>query len=94
MIAFMCSRRRPIALNLAATNLPVFEVDYMEHYKRVCNYLESNDNLQLTRRTGMFKYYNTDHAMESGVATAANIIARNQYPAHDSLHQPTSIKSA
>ncbi len=56
---------------------PLFEVGYQEHYRKICDYLSSYRNLHLLGRGGMFKYYNMDHAMESGIATAEGIIARN-----------------
>jgi protoporphyrinogen oxidase len=59
---------------------PIFEVGYLKHFEQVCNYLEGFDNLHLIGRAGLFKYYNTDHAMESGIAAAESIIARNRAP--------------
>ncbi len=53
---------------------PLFEVGYTEHYKTILNYLQKFDNLHIIGRGGMFKYYNMDHAMESGIEIAQNII--------------------
>lgn len=54
---------------------PLFEVGYTEHYKRICDYLKSFSNLHLIGRGGLFRYYNMDHAMESGITAAEKIIA-------------------
>jgi protoporphyrinogen oxidase len=53
---------------------PVFEVGYNEYYSRILNYLNNFKNLHITGRTGMFKYYNIDHAIESGREVADKII--------------------
>lgn len=55
---------------------PVFEVGYNEYYSRILNYLMNFKNLHITGRTGMFKYYNIDHAIESG-REVANLIIQN-----------------
>ncbi len=56
---------------------PLFEVDYIEKQKCIVEYLDRFSNLELVGRGGQFEYYNTDHAMESGIAAAEAIIARN-----------------
>jgi protoporphyrinogen oxidase len=53
---------------------PVFEVGYNEYYSSILNYLNNFKNLHITGRTGMFKYYNIDHAIESGREVADKII--------------------
>jgi len=53
---------------------PLFEVGYREHQETVSAYLETFDNLHLTGRGGLFRYYNMDHAMESGLAAAEGLI--------------------
>lgn len=55
---------------------PLFEVDYIEKQKCIVEYLDRFSNLELVGRGGQFEYYNTDHAMESGIAAAEAIIAR------------------
>ncbi len=55
---------------------PLFEVDYIEKQKCIVDYLERFTNLELVGRGGQFEYYNTDHAMESGIAAAEAILAR------------------
>jgi len=59
---------------------PLFEVDYIEKQKYIVEYLERFSNLELVGRGGQFEYYNTDHAMESGIAAAKAINARADAP--------------
>ena len=54
---------------------PLFAVGYQEHYKKLIDYLSNFKNLHIAGRGGMFKYYNMDHAMESGVEVAEEILA-------------------
>ena len=58
---------------------PVFEVGYNEYYSKILNYLDNFKNLHITGRTGMFKYYNIDHAIESGREVAEKIIQNLKY---------------
>jgi protoporphyrinogen oxidase len=53
-----------------------FELDYRKHYLKVLKYLESFKNLHITGRVGLFKYYNMDHAIESGTHVAETILQR------------------
>lgn len=55
---------------------PLFELDYIEKQKCIVEYLDGFSNLKLAGRGGQFEYYNTDHAMESGIAAAQSIMAR------------------
>jgi protoporphyrinogen oxidase len=55
---------------------PLFEVGYTEHYSKVLKYLENFKNLYIIGRTGMFRYYNMDHAIESGIEAAENILKK------------------
>ena len=54
---------------------PLFEVGYTEHHKKICDYLDRYRNLRLIGRGGMFRYYNMDHAIESGITAAEAIMA-------------------
>ncbi|GMR19409.1 MAG: NAD(P)/FAD-dependent oxidoreductase [Gammaproteobacteria bacterium] len=54
---------------------PLFEVGYIEQHKKICDYLDRYRNLHLIGRGGMFKYYNMDHALESGIAAAEAMMA-------------------
>lgn len=53
---------------------PIFEIGYREHYEKILAYLKNFKNLHIAGRGGMFRYYNMDHAMESGISVAENIL--------------------
>jgi len=53
---------------------PLFEVGYTEHYSKILKYLDNFSNLHIIGRTGMFKYYNMDRAIESGLEIADTLI--------------------
>lgn len=53
---------------------PLFEVGYKERCDEIYDYLGRFKNLHITGRSGMFRYYNMDHAIESGIKTAEKII--------------------
>jgi len=53
---------------------PLFEVGYKESCGELYEYLRGFKNLHIAGRGGMFRYYNMDHAIESGLATAERII--------------------
>ncbi|MBU0728855.1 MAG: FAD-dependent oxidoreductase [Proteobacteria bacterium] len=53
---------------------PIFEIGYQAHYEKILDYLSTFSNLHLVGRGGKFKYYNMDHALESGIETARNIL--------------------
>ncbi len=55
---------------------PLFEVGYWRHYKKILDYLKQFKNLHPVGRTGMFRYYNMDHAMETGINVAEEIMCR------------------
>lgn len=63
-----CVLRKPNAY-------PLFEVGYTEHYEKIIAYLKQYKNLHIIGRSGMFKYYNMDHAIESGMEAAEEILA-------------------
>ncbi len=55
---------------------PVYDETYLEHMKTIRAELALRyPNLHLVGRNGMHKYNNQDHAMMTGMLTAANIIA-------------------
>ncbi len=60
---------------------PLLEVGYRRHYEVILDYLSRFENLQLVGRTGMFRYHNMDHAMETGIKAARNILGER----HDLL---------
>jgi protoporphyrinogen oxidase len=55
---------------------PLFEVGYKKLCQKVYDYLGLFSNLHFAGRTGMFRYYNMDHAIESGLDTAEWIIQK------------------
>jgi len=55
---------------------PLFDVGYPGHYARIMGYLNNFRNLHVIGRTGMFKYYNMDRAIESGIEAAEEILNR------------------
>jgi len=55
---------------------PVFEVGYTEHHAKILRYLKNFKNLHIIGRGGMFRYYNMDHAIESGLEVAENILKK------------------
>jgi protoporphyrinogen oxidase len=62
---------------------PLFEVDFHKHQKIIFDYLDRFKNLYLIGRGGKFEYYNSDHAMESGMAIAESIISQDPLTATD-----------
>ncbi len=55
---------------------PLFEVGYLERSQVLGDYLQRFENLYIAGRGGMFRYYNTDHAMASGLDAAQSILRR------------------
>lgn len=53
---------------------PLFDVGYREPCDKIYSYLENFKNLHIAGRGGMFRYYNMDHAIRSGIDTAGRII--------------------
>lgn len=56
---------------------PLFDVGYERHCREIYGYLARFKNLHTAGRGGMFRYYNMDHAIESGIG-AAEEISRNR----------------
>jgi protoporphyrinogen oxidase len=55
---------------------PVYDETYAEHLETIRRELASRyPGLHLVGRNGMHKYNNQDHAMMTGLLTAANIVA-------------------
>ncbi len=55
---------------------PLFHVGYEQHYATCMDYLKQFKNLQVIGRGGMFRYHNMDHAMESGIDAAKELLRR------------------
>jgi len=58
---------------------PLFEVGYDRICDLLYDYLGKFENLHIAGRAGMFRYYNMDHAIESGINTAEKIIRRERH---------------
>ncbi|MEM4346988.1 MAG: FAD-dependent oxidoreductase [Candidatus Altiarchaeota archaeon] len=58
---------------------PVYDLKYKENLKKVKDYLNQFENLQLIGRAGSFRYNNQDHALEMGILAARNIIEGRKY---------------
>lgn len=56
---------------------PLFEVGYQERSRILHDYLERFENLQVAGRGGLFRYYNMDQAIASGLAAAEAQLARD-----------------
>jgi protoporphyrinogen oxidase len=56
---------------------PLFEVGYQKHTEALLDYLGRFENLHISGRSGMFRYYNMDVALRSGMETAERIIRRS-----------------
>ena len=56
---------------------PLFEVGYQERSRILCDYLERFENLQVAGRGGLFRYYNMDQAIASGLAAAEALLGRD-----------------
>lgn len=55
---------------------PLFDIGYEKHLDVMYDYLAQFTNLHIAGRAGMFKYFNMDHAIDSGMKTAEKIIER------------------
>ncbi len=62
---------------------PLFDIDYARHADVITDYLEGFKNLHLSGRSGMFRYYNMDHVIESGIGAAESI--RNRRPSSQAV---------
>ena len=59
---------------------PLFEIGYHELCDELYAYLGRFKNLHIAGRSGMFRYYNMDHALESGIRAAEAIMGREMDP--------------
>lgn len=53
---------------------PLLTVGYSRPYQKVLDYLNSFNNLHIIGRTGMFRYYNMDQAIETGMTAANHLV--------------------
>ena len=54
------------------------KLDTGKRCDEIYEYLGRFKNLHITGRSGMFRYYNMHHAIESGIKTAERIIKKMQ----------------
>jgi len=62
---------------------PVYDLNYKKNLKKIKNYFNNFQNLQLIGRAGSFRYNNQDHAIEMGILAARNIIEGKKYNIDD-----------
>lgn len=55
---------------------PLFQIGYNEICDELYAYLGEFKNLHIAGRSGMFRYYNMDHAIDSGLKAAEEIISK------------------
>ena len=53
---------------------PLFEVGFEKHVQKLFEWLDGFENLRVAGRSGMFQYYNMDHAIASGFEVADAIM--------------------
>lgn len=56
---------------------PLFEVGYLENSQILSDYLQRFENLQVAGRGGLFRYYNMDQAIASGLAAAEALLGHD-----------------
>jgi len=66
---------------------PLFEVGYRKHADALLDYLGRFKNLHVAGRSGMFRYYNMDVAIRSGMETAERIMQKNDSSNHVELDE-------
>ena len=69
---------------------PLFEIGYRGHCETVLSHLDAFPNLHVAGRGGMFRYYNMDRAIESGIAAAESILRRE--PRQRSAERPAKVR--
>lgn len=52
---------------------PLFEVGFEEHCEKLYSWLDGFENLKVAGRSGTFRYYNMDHAINSGFEAADSL---------------------
>ncbi|HEX20559.1 MAG TPA: hypothetical protein ENG78_07060 [Acidiferrobacteraceae bacterium] len=67
---------------------PLFEVGYVKDYEILSKYVGGFNNLVPIGRGGLFKYYNMDHAIESGIKAADMIIDKRNKPDYSIQAEP------
>lgn len=56
---------------------PIYKVGYEKSLRLVKSYLKKLKNLQIIGRSGMYRYNNMDHTIQSGLWAAGNLLGKN-----------------
>jgi protoporphyrinogen oxidase len=56
---------------------PAYVIGYQEPLERIKSFVYDLDNLQIIGRYGTFRYNNTDHAIETGLLAAKNVLGES-----------------
>jgi protoporphyrinogen oxidase len=70
---------------------PAYVIGYQEPLNRIKSFIDEMENLQIIGRYGTFRYNNTDHAIETGLLAAKNILGEShdldEVNADDEYHE-------
>lgn len=69
---------------------PLFEIGYRELCEELFAFLGQLRNLHIAGRSGMFRYYNMDHAIDSGIRAAEAVMVREMDP-EDLVTEETTL---
>jgi len=53
---------------------PSYVIGYEEPLKKIKDFIDSLENIQIIGRYGTFRYNNTDHSIETGLLAAKNLL--------------------
>lgn len=56
---------------------PSYVIGYEEPLKKIKDYIDTLENLQIIGRYGTFRYNNTDHSIETGLLAAKNLLGEH-----------------
>ncbi len=56
---------------------PMYELGYEQPLRKVLEYVDGFDNLQIIGRYGTYKYNNMDHSMKTGILAARNVMGES-----------------
>jgi protoporphyrinogen oxidase len=68
---------------------PLFEIGYREHAETLLAYFDGFENIDIAGRSGMFRYYNMDAALRSGMEAAERIVQRSVTAATVAVDEPS-----
>jgi protoporphyrinogen oxidase len=77
---------------------PAYVIGYQKPLERLKAFVDEIDNLQIIGRYGTFRYNNTDHAIETGLLAAKNILGESHdldlVNADDEYHEIKRVPEA